>query len=263
MANQHVFGTADSNAPLTRLSDGYARLDLAERLAVLRREISGRIVFTTSFSIEDQAIAHAIFAGQIDIDVAAIDTGRLFAETHDVWARTEHRYGRRIRALFPAQASVEALLARQGANGFRASLEARHDCCAVRKVEPLARALAGAAAWITGLRAEQSAGRAQMSYAAFDPQHRLIKVNPLFDWTRERVVVFVRNQGIPYNLLHDRGFLSIGCAPCTRAVAPGESERAGRWWWEQDDKKECGLHTDDAVGVRRRAPAASEPRVHG
>ena len=155
----------------------------------------------------------------------------------------------------PEHGAVEALLARQGIDGFRSSVAARHDCCAVRKIAPLARALDGAAAWITGIRADQSADRAQFSPAAYDETRGLIKVNPLFDWSRDRTLDFVRAHQVPTNTLHDRGFLSIGCAPCTRAVAPGEAERAGRWWWEQEEKKECGLHVDPGGRVvRAEAP---------
>jgi len=221
----------------------FPALDLFERLAAIRRQIPGRVVFTTSFGLEDQAIAHAIFAQALAIDVATLDTGRLFPETHDVWAETERRYGVRVLAFAPEHRAVEALIAGQGVDGFRSSVEARLDCCAVRKVAPLARALDGSAAWITGLRADQSADRAQLLPALFDEGRGLIKVNPLFDWTRERAREFVRAHNVPCNALHERGFLSIGCAPCTRAVMPGEPERAGRWWWEQSQKKECGLHT--------------------
>jgi phosphoadenosine phosphosulfate reductase len=212
-------------------------------------------VFTTSLGLEDQAIAHAIFAQDLAIDVVTLDTGRLFPETYQLWVDTERRYGRRIRALAPDHLSLEALVARQGIDGFRASIEARRACCAVRKVAPLARALAGASGWITGLRAEQSADRALLDFAVADDAHGVVKVNPLFDWTRDRVVAFVRAHDVPYNPLHDRGFLSIGCAPCTRAVAPGEPERAGRWWWEQEDKKECGLHRN----APRAAAASPSP----
>jgi phosphoadenosine phosphosulfate reductase len=234
-----------------RLRVAFAPLDLGQRLAMLRRAIGGRIVFTTSFGLEDQAIAHAGFTQALAIEVVTLDTGRLFAETHEVWAHTERRYGQKIRAVFPDHRRLEDLIARQGIDGFRSSVEARLACCGVRKVEPLARALAGAAAWITGLRAEQSAERAQMPFAEFDSAQNLVKVNPLLDWNRARLIEYVRAHGIPYNALHDRGFLSIGCAPCTRAVAPGEPERAGRWWWEQEEKKECGLH------LRRGSAAAS------
>jgi len=231
------------HATAQRLSAGFAGLDLVNRLAEARRAIAGRLVFTTSFGLEDQAITHAILSRNLAIDIVTLDTGRLFPETYAVWRETETRYGRRIHAFYPERASIEAFVAQHGIDGFRASIAARQSCCAVRKVEPLGRALDNASGWITGLRAEQSWERATMPYAAVDDARGLIKLNPLLDWTRERVVAFVHDHGIPYNTLHDAGFLSIGCAPCTRAVKPGEHERAGRWWWEQEDKKECGLHS--------------------
>ena len=215
---------------------------LAGRLARIRQAITGRIVFTTSFGLEDQVLADAIFTGSHEIEVVTLDTGRLFPETYDVWAATEERYRRRIVAYAPETDAVEHLVASQGINGFRSSVEARVACCGVRKVAPLRRALAGAAGWITGLRAEQSRERAGAPLAEFDAPHGLIKLNPIADWTRRDVERFVADRGIPYNVLHDRGFPSIGCAPCTRAVRAGESERAGRWWWEAEAKKECGLH---------------------
>jgi len=226
-----------------RLSAGSAGLDLVSRLTEARRAIAGRLVFTTSFGLEDQAIAHAILSLDLAIEIVTLDTGRLFPETYAVWNETEARYGQRILAVYPERPRLEALVAQHGINGFRASMAARQACCAVRKVEPLSRALDGASGWITGVRAEQSWERATTPYAAVDGARGLIKLNPLLDWTRERVVAFVHEQGVPYNPLHDEGFLSIGCAPCTRAVKPGEPERAGRWWWEQEDKKECGLHS--------------------
>jgi phosphoadenosine phosphosulfate reductase len=227
----------------------FPALDLFERLAAIRRQIPGRVVFTTSFGLEDQAVAHAIFAQALAIDVATLDTGRLFPETYDVWAQTERRYGVRVHTFAPEHRAVEALIARQGIDGFRSSVAARLGCCAVRKVAPLARALDGAAAWITGLRADQSADRAQVPPALFDEERGLLKVNPLFDWTRERTREFVHAHDVPSNALHERGFLSIGCAPCTRAVMPGEPERAGRWWWEQSQNKECGLHVAHATSA--------------
>jgi len=232
-----------------------ARLDLEQRVAAVRHDVSGRLVFTTSFGLEDQAIAHAIFIQDLAIDVATLDTGRLFPETYELWSRTEARYGRRIGGYFPDSGRVERLIDHQGVNGFRESPEARHACCAVRKLEPLGRALSGAQAWISGVRAEQSSHRAQMTYATVDPQRGILKVNPLFDWTRDQVVTFVRSRDIPHNPLHDRGFLSIGCAPCTRAVLPGEPERAGRWWWEREDKRECGLHAKHPARRPQPAPA--------
>ena len=225
------------------LIDGFANLDLVNRLAEARRAIAGRLVFTTSFGLEDQAITHAILSQDLAIDIVTLDTGRLFPETYVVWSETEARYGRRIRAFYPERLSVEAFVAQHGIDGFRVSIAARQACCAARKVEPLGRALDGASGWITGMRAEQSWERATTPYAAVDPARGLIKLNPLLDSSRERVIDFVREHGVPYSALHDEGFLSIGCAPCTRAVKPGEPERAGRWWWEQEDKKECGLHS--------------------
>jgi phosphoadenosine phosphosulfate reductase len=250
------------HTPKTHLSDVAGHLgvllpplDLFQRLALIRATIPGRLVFTTSFGVEDQAIGHAIFSQSLAIEVVTLDTGRLFPETHDVWAETEHRYGVRVRAFVPAQRKIEALVARQGIDGFRSSVEARHACCEVRKVIPLGRALARASGWITGLRAEQSADRAGLAMTAPDRGRNLVKVNPLVDWRREQVVDFVRTHNVPYNRLHDRGFLSIGCAPCTRAIGPGEPERAGRWWWEQEAPKECGLHfTADGRVVRGRKP---------
>src|SRR5580704_17165576 len=260
-ANRSAHAAQDKNREIfATIAGGFVErfpaLDLFERVAAIRAEIPGRVVFTTSFGLEDQAIAHAIFAQGLAIDVATLDTGRLFPETHDVWAETERRYGIRVGSFAPEYRDVETLIAEQGIAGFRSSIKARLDCCAVRKVAPLARALDGAAAWITGLRADQSADRAQVLPALVDEERGLIKVNPLFDWTRERAREFVRAHDVPYNALHERGFLSIGCAPCTRAVMPGEPERAGRWWWEQSQNKECGLH----VAYDARATGANAPQ---
>jgi phosphoadenosine phosphosulfate reductase len=231
-----------------QLADTFEGRSLEGRLAAARAAIVGRLVFTTSFGLEDQAISHAIFTEDLAIEVVTFDTGRLFPETHQVWAETEQHYGRRIQALVPERHGVEAWVAAHGINGFRSSVEARLGCCGLRKVEPLGRALKDAAGWVTGVRAEQSPERAMMSFAEVDAPHRLLKLNPLLDWTRDRVARYVRDHQVPYNSLHDRGFLSIGCAPCTRALAPGELERAGRWWWEQEEKKECGLHLPGAAG---------------
>ncbi len=206
-----------------RLAEDLAPLDLLARLAAIREHISGRVVFTTSFGLEDQAIAHAIFAQDLAIDVVTLDTGRLFPETHQAWAATEERYATRIAVFAPDNTGVEALLARQGIDGFRGSVAARLECCTVRKVTPLTRALAGSGGWVTGIRADQSAARAHFAAASFDEQRALIKANPLFDWSRDRTLAFVKTHDVPYNSLHDRGFLSIGCAPCTRAVAPGRA----------------------------------------
>jgi bifunctional enzyme CysN/CysC len=217
-------------------------LSLTERLAGFRAAVDGRIVFTTSFGLEDQVLLHHLCDAGIDVDVVTLDTGRLFPETYATWEETERRYGRRVRAVYPRHDALEALVSAQGINGFYESRAARTACCDVRKVEPLARALAGARAWITGLRADQSAQRRGVDLVEADHARGLLKFNPLVDWTREAAAAFAAEHGVPINPLHERGFLSIGCAPCTRAVRPGEPERAGRWWWEDDAKKECGLH---------------------
>ncbi len=216
-------------------------LEIGERLIRASALIEGRLAFTTSFGVEDQMVTHAIARSGVDIEIVTLDTGRLFAETYDVWAETEARYDLRIRAFYPKADAVEALVAERGVNGFYDSLSARKSCCDVRKVEPLGRALAGAAGWVTGLRAGQSAAREATPFAELDAQRGLIKLNPLHDWSAQTLHDHVRALEIPYNVLHDRGFPSIGCQPCTRAVRLGEQDRAGRWWWEQSDQ-ECGLH---------------------
>ncbi len=215
-----------------------------ERLRAAVDAIDGQIVFTTSFGIEDQLIAHHIFTEQLPIEVATLDTGRLFPETYSVWQQTEEQYGVRIRAFYPQAQALAELVADQGINGFYYSKDARRSCCHVRKVEPLERALAGASAWVTGLRADQSDKRGETDFATWDAKRRLIKISPLWDYNRARIVAECARLEVPINELHSKCFLSIGCAPCTRAIRPGEPERAGRWWWETDQAKECGLHVD-------------------
>ncbi|GEP11419.1 phosphoadenylyl-sulfate reductase [Methylobacterium gnaphalii] len=245
-----------------RLAERLAGLDLTGRIRLVEAEIPGRLVFTTSLGIEDQVLTHAIALAKGRTEIVTLDTGRLFPETYDLWAETEAAYGIRIRAYAPERTSEEAFVAREGINGFRHSVEARQACCGFRKVEPLGRALDQAAVWFTGLRAGQSANRADTPLAEADEQRGLIKVNPLADWTRAQIDAFVKDNFIPYNALHDRGFPSIGCAPCTRAVRIGEDERAGRWWWEQESKKECGLHVhrpEEDVAPGQEPAAFEEP----
>lgn len=213
-----------------------------ERIRVLRAALQGEIVFTTSFGLEDQVLTHLIAESGADIALATLDTGRLFPETHALWAETEARYGIKVRAFAPRHEALEDYVAESGVNGFFNSIEARKTCCAIRKVEPLLRALRGAAGWITGLRADQSPARGETPFAEENAQYGLVKFNPLLDWSREKALAFAIEHRVPINPLHAQGFLSIGCAPCTRAVQPGEPERAGRWWWEDEAKKECGLH---------------------
>ncbi|MGO8739641.1 phosphoadenylyl-sulfate reductase [Rhodoblastus sp.] len=224
------------------LNNRFPQKRLADRLVLLRQIVPGRIVFTTSFGIEDQALTHAIHAEKLAIEFATLDTGRLFPETYDLWARTEAKYGLRIKAFYPDAEAVQALTANHGINGFYHGLDLRKACCAARKIEPLGRALAGALGWIAGLRGDQSGHRSGMRFAEFDEGNGLIKASPLLDFSREAIADYCAQNQVPVNDLHERGFLSIGCAPCTRALLPGEPERAGRWWWESEDKKECGLH---------------------
>jgi phosphoadenosine phosphosulfate reductase len=216
--------------------------DLIRRIGLLASAIEGRIAFSTSLGIEDQAILHAVAASGAPIDVFTLDTGRLFMETIDTIAESERRYDAKIRVLQPEAQKVEALVARDGVLGFRNSIEARKACCHVRKVEPLKRGLEGAAGWLTGLRRGQSDGRADVPFAAWDEEHKLVKLNPIADWSFEKLEAYVEEHAIPVNPLHAKGFPSIGCAPCTRAIQPGEDIRAGRWWWESDWGRECGLH---------------------
>ena len=241
--------SADLPALADQLNDAFAEADLAGRLRLLRETLPGKIVFTTSLGIEDQALTHAICAEGLDVEISTLDTGRLFPETYDVWAKTEEKYGFRIKAFFPQAEAVQELVDDQGVNGFYYGVDMRKACCHVRKVEPLARALAGAQVWIAGLRGDQSEHRSNLRFVEFDVGRGLIKASPLLDYSRDAVVAYTRTHEIPVNVLHDKGFLSIGCAPCTRALKPGEPERAGRWWWESEDKKECGLHvaTDGAL----------------
>jgi phosphoadenosine phosphosulfate reductase len=204
-------------------------------------------VLTTSLGIEDQVITHVIGLNRFDIDVVTLETGRLFPETLQLISDTEARYGISIKRYYPEKADIDAYVAQYGMNGFYDSVEARHACCGVRKVKPLARALAGASVWITGLRRGQSGNRADTPFVEFDAERNLLKVNPLADWSIDKINALVKDEAVPVNPLHARGYPSIGCEPCTRAIKPGEPERAGRWWWENDEKRECGLHVPEAA----------------
>ena len=220
---------------------------LEARIAGIVETVPGRIAFSTSLGLEDQAILHAIARSGAEIDVFMLDTGRHFAETLDVIEASVQRYGRAIRIIAPSPADIESLVARDGINGFRGSIDKRRACCDVRKVRPLRRALAGASAWITGLRREQSTDRQTVTFATLDTAFNLLKVSPLADWTQDRIAAYVSDNDVPVNVLHARGFASIGCQPCTRAIEPGEHIRAGRWWWESEDGKECGLHRSPRI----------------
>ena len=242
---------------VTRLQNDetLAALPPAERIAFLRRALDGPIVFTHGFGMEGQLIFHWICERDIDIDGVTLDTGRLFPETYALWAQTERRYGRRIRAIYPHHAALERLVAKQGVDGFYESKQAREACCGTRKTKPLDRALRGASAWITGLRADQNLIRQEAGLIGFDTGRGLLKFNPLFDWTRAAVLAEARARNVPINALHAKGFASIGCAPCTRAIQPGEPERNGRWWWENDEHRECGLHLPRRTNASAKSAA--------
>lgn len=228
-------------AELDRRLAGLSTLE--ERIGAIRAAIDGPVAFSTSLGIEDQAITHGIATAGAEIDIFTLDTGRHFPETLDTLFDTEGKYGLKIRVMYPDAAELEELVANDGIYGFRYSVEARKACCEIRKVRPLNRALKGAAAWITGLRREQSQGRAHVPFATYDAAQKLIKVNPIADWSLSTLEDYVAANKIPINALHAKGFPSIGCQPCTRAIKPGEDIRAGRWWWENENGKECGLHT--------------------
>ncbi|MBX2894464.1 MAG: phosphoadenylyl-sulfate reductase [Cyclobacteriaceae bacterium] len=200
-----------------------------------------KVRFSTSLGEEDQAITHLIAAKQLPISIFTLDTGRMFQETYDLLHLTRLHYKIPVQVYFPNNTQVEDYVQQNGVNGFYDSVENRKQCCHIRKVVPLKRALQGAEVWITGLRQSQSANRGTMQRAVWDNEYKLIKYNPIFDWSDDQLHEFIGANKIPVNTLHKKGFPSIGCAPCTRAVLPGEDARAGRWWWESS-AKECGLH---------------------
>lgn len=210
------------------------------------------IALASSLGAEDQVLTHIVLSIRPDARIFILDTGRLHAETYDVMDRTMKRYGMKYEFLFPEREDIEKMESLHGPNHFYESVENRKQCCFVRKVKPLRRVLSTLEVWITGLRRTQALTRTDLQKIEWDEANRMIKLNPLADWSEERVWQMIREYNIPYNELHDRGYPSIGCAPCTRAVAPGEDVRAGRWWWETPEQKECGLHIVDGKLVRRK-----------
>ncbi|MFA9392638.1 MAG: phosphoadenylyl-sulfate reductase [Prolixibacteraceae bacterium] len=219
---------------------------IQEAIEQLCREFPGQVVFTTSFGYEDQVITDIICTNQLPVEIVTLDTGRLFEETYKVFSRTIEKYKIDIKTYHPEAVDVENILSKKGPFSFYESVENRKECCFVRKVKPLKLALSGHKVWITGLRAEQSSNRESMAAIEWDEGFQLFKYNPLYNWTLNDVTQYIKEKHVPYNVLHDRGFVSIGCAPCTRAIQAGDDFRAGRWWWESDSKKECGLHTHDS-----------------
>lgn len=199
------------------------------------------VVFSSSLGQEDQVLTDIIFKNNLPVKIFTIDTGRLFNETYELLDRTTARYDKPVQVYFPEAKDVEEFVATKGINSFYESVDNRKACCHIRKVKPLNRALKGAKVWITGLRAEQSANRHDMPVIEWMEEKQLYKFNPLIHWTYDEMIAYLKTNNVPYNFLHDKGFISIGCAPCTRAIEHGEDARAGRWWWETS-QKECGLH---------------------
>ena len=219
-------------------------LSIDEMLKYLSYTFKDEVTFSSSFSYEDQLIADKILRNNFPINIFTLDTGRLFPETYSVWNATNEKYNTHIKSFYPDHTLLQEFVEEKGPNSFYESVENRKGCCYIRKVEPLKRALKGNSVWITGLRAEHSIDRHNMPQVEWDETNNVIKYHPLLHWTFEEVKQYIRENKIPYNSLHDKGFVSIGCAPCTRAIKPGEDFRAGRWWWEDATKKECGLHVN-------------------
>lgn len=216
-----------------------------EILQFASHEFDGKIKFASSMGLEDQVITHILAAHKIPVEIFTLDTGRMFYETYELIDKTQARYNLPIKIYFPDAGEVEEMVNSKGINLFYQSIENRKQCCGIRKIKPLKRALKGVDAWITGLRKEQSPTRKDMQIIEWDESNSMIKVNPLLYWTEKQTHDFITEHKIPYNTLHDRGFPSIGCQPCTRAVLQGEDIRSGRWWWENPETRECGLHTKE------------------
>ncbi len=223
--------------------EGVRTLAPEEVLAAAAGRFAGRIAFASSMGVEDQVITQMIATARIPIPIFTLDTGRLFPETYDLIEETSSHYGLPLRVFFPDALEVEEMVADHGVNLFLDDVALRKRCCEVRKLRPLARALEGLDAWVCGLRQGQSANRAETEVVEWDAAHGLVKINPLAGWSSEQVQEYANEHRVVRNPLHERGFPSIGCTPCTRAVEPGEDERNGRWWWESDSQRECGLHT--------------------
>ncbi len=227
---------------LQQLENELKNLSLEARLAHIGKIYdSSKIAFSSSFGQEDQAITYAIATEKLGYRIFTLDTGRQFQESYELMDLTIKKYNIDLETFFPNTPKVEELVRTKGFNSFYTSVENRKECCFIRKIEPLNRALQGVQVWITGLRAEQSENRSNMPMFEWDESKQLLKFNPIIDWTFQQLENYLNNNHIPQNSLHKKGFISIGCAPCTRAITEGEHPRAGRWWWEQS-QKECGLH---------------------
>ncbi|MGJ8571696.1 MAG: phosphoadenylyl-sulfate reductase [Hoeflea sp.] len=253
-----VTSSAETFGPelVAQLNTELAALPLPGR--ILRIASLGRAVFTTSLGLEDQVLTSIIAATQAEMRIVTLDTGRLFAETTKLIADTEAHYDLSIEVFKPWKEEVDGFVSLYGMNGFYDSVEARHACCHARKLQPLGRALENADLWVTGLRRGQSGNRANAPLAEWDVDRGLLKINPLADQSLETLRARAKSDDVPVSPLHTKGYPSIGCEPCTRAIKQGEPERAGRWWWEQDERRECGLHLSASVSGSR---AQGQPKV--
>jgi len=228
--------SAFENLSTNNLQD-FSNEDILHKLV---SQFPHEVCFSTSFSFEDQVITDLV--KDLPIKIFTLDTGRLFEDTYNTWNLTRSKYKVNIKAYYPNPEELEPFIQDNGPDSFYRSVENRKTCCDIRKVHPLKRALNGNKIWITGLRAEHSVARENLAQFEWDESNQIIKFHPLLFWTTEEVKNYIKQNQIPYNILHEKGFVSIGCAPCTRAIQPGEDFRAGRWWWEDASKKECGLH---------------------
>lgn len=224
------------------LNEKFAGSGAKELISCFLKEYGVRIALSSSLGLEDQVLTDMVCSIDKNARIFTLDTGRLFPETYDLIHRTNTKYDIQMHIFFPEAQQVESMVNSNGINLFYNSVEARKTCCRVRKIEPLQRAFTGLSAWICGLRRDQSVTRSAMRPIEWDEVNGLIKINPLIDWSEDQVKEYIRENKVPYNPLHDKNYPSIGCQPCTRAVLPGEDLRAGRWWWENPDTKECGLH---------------------
>jgi len=236
-----------------------ARTEELERVLARAALEHGPATFASSLGAEDMVITDLILRRGLDIEIFTLDTGRLHADTTALIGRIREHYGRDIRVVRPEPGAVAQYVAIHGRNAFYESVDLRKRCCEIRKVEPLKRALAGKASWITGQRREQSATRSGIALQENDAAHGLVKFNPLVDWSEREVWDYIADHAVPYNPLHDQGYRSIGCAPCTRPTLPGEDVRAGRWWWEAPEARECGLHVAPDGRLVRTRKAAETP----
>lgn len=226
---------------LSHLQDLFHNLPIDAALKQTVDLFPGKVKFSSSLGQEDQVLTDIIGRNKIGVTIFTLDTGRLFYETYETLEKTEARYKIKINVFFPQPEAVQKMVNEKGINLFYESIENRQSCCGVRKVEPLNRALQDTQVWITGLRADQNDHRKSVPMVEWLEDKKMYKINPLLNWSYEEMIAYIKQNNVPYNILHDKGFVSIGCAPCTRAIVPGEDARAGRWWWEAS-QKECGLH---------------------